>query len=310
MSSPAVTEALMLQHRRSWNVEQQVAKLTTDRVETGSLDMLRGSLNVLQNRCKAGDRDDRSKFGPRSSESYAEASLDPKCAAVQAAKALGVSVVVAAGHSGVDVNTRSPAHLDDAIAVAANNVNKQLACFSWFCTGADEFAPGHKVNPTIIACNSDYAEHSGISMSTSHVACVLALRLQHNRGWSAEQQVDELTTDCVATGSLKVDVHYGKASRPELCENGRQRGAGSDAVVARVPAEVPLEPCWHQGVRPWAVDPYKTDVTDSGVQGLMQCLPESLPKFILSATSPSMAIATSGLRITTLSPRCAASTRC
>ena len=56
MSSPAVTEALMLQHRRSWNVEQQVAKLTTDRVETGSLDMLRGSLNVLQNRCNAGDR--------------------------------------------------------------------------------------------------------------------------------------------------------------------------------------------------------------------------------------------------------------
>ena len=29
----------------------------------------------------------------------------------------------------------------------------------------------------------------------------------------------------------------------------RRRGAGSDAVVARVPAEVPPGPCWHRGVR-------------------------------------------------------------
>ena len=156
MSPHAVAgiQASMQQHNRSGKVEQQVAELISDRVETGSVGMLRGRLNVLQPRCKAGDRDDRSKFGPRSSESYDEASLDPKRSAVQAAKALGVSVVVAAGHSGVDVNTRSPAHLDDAIAVAANNGNKQLTCFSWFCTGADEVAPGHKVNSTIMACSS------------------------------------------------------------------------------------------------------------------------------------------------------------
>jgi len=63
--------------------------------------------------------------GSRSSESYDDPSLDPKYASVQAAKALGVSVVVAAGNSGVDVDTRSPAHIDDAITVAASNVNKQ-----------------------------------------------------------------------------------------------------------------------------------------------------------------------------------------
>ena len=101
--------------------------MTTDRVETGSLEMLRDKFNLLQDRCKTGDRDDRCIFGSRSSESYNEASLDRKCAAVQAAKALGVSVVVGADLSGVDVNTRSPTHIVDAITVAANDVNKQNA---------------------------------------------------------------------------------------------------------------------------------------------------------------------------------------
>merc|ERR1740121_2056196 len=117
--------------------------------------------------------------GSRSSESYNDPSLDPKYAAVQAAKALGVSVVVAAGNSGVDVNTRSPAHIDDAITVAANNVNKQRSYYSCFGTGVDVFAPGFKVNSAITGGDSDYEEYSGTSMSTPHVAGVLALMLQH-----------------------------------------------------------------------------------------------------------------------------------
>merc|ERR1719221_1486623 len=140
--------------------------------------------------------------GSRPSESYNDPSLDPKWAAVAAAKALGVSVVVAAGNSGVDVDTRSPAHIDDAITVAANNVNKQRAYFSCFGPGVDVFAPGYKVNSAVTGGDDAYEEYSGTSMSTPHVAGMLALMLQHNSDWSVEQQVAELTGDCAETGSV------------------------------------------------------------------------------------------------------------
>merc|ERR1719330_1469679 len=142
--------------------------------------------------------------GSRPSESYNDPSLDSKYAAVAAAKALGVSVVVATGNSGVDADTRSPAHIDDAITVGASNVHKERAYFSCFGRGIDLFAPGYKVNSAVTGSDDAYAEYSGTSMATPHVAGVLALMLQHNGDWSVEQQVAELTTDCVEFGSVEL----------------------------------------------------------------------------------------------------------
>jgi len=142
--------------------------------------------------------------GSRPSESYNDPSLDPKHAAVAAAKSLGVSVVVAAGNSGVDVDTRSPAHIDDAITVAASNVNKQRSYFSCFGPGVDVFAPGYKVNSAVTGGDDAYDEYSGTSMATPHVAGMLALMLQHNSDWSVEQQVAELTSDCAETNTIEM----------------------------------------------------------------------------------------------------------
>ena len=76
----------------------------------------------------------------------------------------------------------------------------------------------------------------------------------------------------------------------DLYRTGDQQwGAGSDAVVISVTAGVRLEPGVDRGVRPWEEESagnshdlhlyfYAAEVTDSGVQGSMQLLPELLRK--------------------------------
>jgi len=142
--------------------------------------------------------------GARSSESYSDPSRDPKHPAVASAKALGVTVVVAAGNSGVDADTRSPAHIDDAVTVAASNINRERAYFSCFGRGVDLFAPGFAINSAVTGSDDAFEEYSGTSMATPHVAGVVALMLQHNPDWTVEQQVSELLNDCVETGSVEM----------------------------------------------------------------------------------------------------------
>jgi len=158
--------------------------------------------------------------GPRPSESYSDPSLDPKWHAVKAAKAAGVTVVVAAGNSGVDVATRSPAHIDDAITVCATNANKDRSYFSCFGPGVDVCAPGYQINSAVTGSDSDYKEYSGTSMATPHVAGVLALMLQHNADWTVEQQKAELLSDCVETGSVNLLTDSLYLSGRQYCSPG------------------------------------------------------------------------------------------
>jgi len=153
--------------------------------------------------------------GPRPGPSYSDPSRDIKYAAVQAAKALGVTVVVAAGNEDVDADTRSPAHIDDAITVCAATVNDQRASFSCFGPGVDLCAPGVQVNSATTGANNAYATYSGTSMATPHVAGVLALMLENNGGWSVNQQAVELTTDCVEDDALDLLEDSCSTFRPQ-----------------------------------------------------------------------------------------------
>eukprot|EP00931_Biecheleriopsis_adriatica_P020322 TRINITY_DN13622_c0_g1_i1.p1 TRINITY_DN13622_c0_g1~~TRINITY_DN13622_c0_g1_i1.p1 ORF type:complete len:788 (+),score=149.35 TRINITY_DN13622_c0_g1_i1:93-2456(+) len=156
--------------------------------------------------------------GPRGPESFHDPSKDPKTLAVAAAKEAGVAVVVAAGNSGVDADTRSPAHIDDAITVCASNSDKQRAWFSCFGPGVDICAPGHKVNSAITGPEDAYKEYSGTSMAAPHVAGVLALMLQHNPTWTVEEQTNELLTDCVESSTVDMLIDSNKESMCKATE--------------------------------------------------------------------------------------------
>ena len=107
----------------------------------------------------------------------ASAALD---AAVKRAIADGVTFCVAAGNSSANAANTSPAHVAEAITVAACDRTDRFASFSNFGPAVDITAPG--VNITAAWPGGGTHTISGTSMATPHVAGVCAAYLQANPG--------------------------------------------------------------------------------------------------------------------------------
>ncbi len=100
--------------------------------------------------------------------------------AIDRARELGSTVVVAAGNSGSDVSGFEPANCNGVIAVAATDRDGNRASFSNYGNAVDIAAPGTRIlsttNSGITAPGNDiYAYREGTSMATPQVSATAAL---------------------------------------------------------------------------------------------------------------------------------------
>ena len=94
--------------------------------------------------------------------------------------ASGVTYAIAAGNSNRDACNYSPSRIPTAITVGATDTLDSRASYSNFGVCVDIFAPGTSINSTGIASDTALRVLSGTSMSSPHVAGVVALFLESN----------------------------------------------------------------------------------------------------------------------------------
>jgi subtilisin family serine protease len=146
-------------------------------------------------------------------EPEVEPSRDLVVTAIDAAAAAGVVPVVAAGN---DFDTfafgsiSSPGNANGAITVAASTVNREIADFSsggptpWSLRlKPDVTAPGVSILSSVPTGQGTWANFSGTSMATPHVAGAAALLLQRHPTWT----VAEVKSALVQTGDPVLDTN-------------------------------------------------------------------------------------------------------
>ena len=126
--------------------------------------------------------------------------------AVADATAAGLVVVVAAGNSGADACSYSPARAPSALTIGAIDQSNAQAGYSNFGSCVDMWAPGSQITSAGISGAGSSATMSGTSMATPHVAG-LAARLQQARpGMSASQITSLLTQSSLTANPAAIPV--------------------------------------------------------------------------------------------------------
>lgn len=120
----------------------------------------------------------------------------------------GVTVVVAAGNESDNVMNHCPAHVEQAITVGALDTDgKTKASFSNYGTAVDVAAPGVGINSSVL--NKQYAQKSGTSMATPHVAAAAAMLKYGNPDMTPEEIQQALKDTAMDLGNPGWDGEYG-----------------------------------------------------------------------------------------------------
>lgn len=128
--------------------------------------------------------------------------------AVRNAAAKGIVFTIAAGNSGANACTSSPARIggggtSGVLVAAATDSNDLEASFSNYGNCVDIWAPG--VNVTSLKLGGGTAVMSGTSMASPHVGGAAALYLGRYPGTASSNVVSTLKAMAVSTGTLSKD---------------------------------------------------------------------------------------------------------
>ena len=135
--------------------------------------------------------------------------------AVSDASAAGITVVVAAGNSGADACSYSPARAPSAITVGAITTTDARASYSNYGSCVDAWAPGTGITSAWIGGSGATNTISGTSMASPHVAGLAARLSQAVPGISASDITRRLTTASVDGGAALPIVNLVEAPTPD-----------------------------------------------------------------------------------------------
>ncbi len=127
--------------------------------------------------------------------------------AVSYAASKNALCVVAAGNDNINTSNECPAHVEEAVTVAAIDSSETKAYFSNYGNEVDLCAPG----VDIVSCvpGGSYRSLNGTSMATPHAAACAALLKLANASYTPAQLQDAMKDSCRDLGTSGWDRYYG-----------------------------------------------------------------------------------------------------